>query len=55
MDDLLEAIEDSLEQIIGDSIDMDWTSRTGARAITRKLKESGATVATLKLLDELLS
>jgi hypothetical protein len=52
MNELIEAIEDSLNEIIEDSIDMDWTSRWGAKAITRKLKD--ADEAFLRRLDELL-
>lgn len=34
-------IEDLIEQSIADSMDMDWTARTGARAVIRDLALEG--------------
>lgn len=34
-------LEDMLDEAIGDSIDMDWTSRIGAKAIMRWLEKDG--------------
>lgn len=36
-----EELEDLLTDAIDDSIDMDWTSRLGARSIMRELAENG--------------
>jgi hypothetical protein len=36
-----EEIEDLLTDAIGDSFDMDWDARTGAKAIMRELAECG--------------
>jgi hypothetical protein len=35
-------LEDLIADAIGDSMDMDWTSRDGARAVVRALLEDGA-------------
>ena len=35
--------EDRLEEIITDSIDLDWTPRTAAKAIVRAMKGGGET------------
>lgn len=53
-DDIFEMIEDSLTELIADSIDMDWTSRVGAKAIVEKLRNSGLSGAALLDLDEAL-
>ena len=34
-------VEDWLDEVIGDSIDMDWTSRVGAKAILRAMDREG--------------
>lgn len=36
-----EDLEDELEQVISDSIDMDWAARTGARAVLSWLDDHG--------------
>jgi hypothetical protein len=55
VDEALEYIEDSLEQIISDSIDMDWQPRWAARAIVEKLKKGQFSVGLLQRLDQVLS
>lgn len=51
----LEFIEDSLEQLISDTIDMDWQPRWAARAIVEKLKQGQFSVGLLQRLDQILS
>lgn len=42
---ILETIdEDWFDEVIGDSIDMDWTSRVAARLIVQRLGELGVTI-----------
>lgn len=36
-----EELTDLIQQAISDSLDMDWTSRDGARAVVRALQEAG--------------
>jgi hypothetical protein len=36
-----EEIEDFFSDTISDSLDMDWTSRDGAKALVRALQEEG--------------
>lgn len=55
MDDLYQMIEDSLDQIIEDTIDMDWTSRWAARAIVEKLKAANPSDEVLRQLDEIFN
>lgn len=38
-------IEDLIADAIGDSIDMDWTSRDGAKAVVKALEEEGLTIS----------
>lgn len=37
-------LEDDLADVISDSMDMDWTSRIGARAVVEYLKKVGARI-----------
>lgn len=50
-----EWIEDSLDNLIADSIDMDWQPRWAARAIVEKLKKANFSVGLLQRLDQILS
>ena len=56
---LLADVEDSLDRIITDSIDVDWTPRDAARAIVRQLAESAPdsqfTFEAFQFLEEHLS
>lgn len=48
-------IEDCLEQLISDTIDMDWQPRWAARHIVEKLKHGQFSVGLLQRLDQVLS
>ena len=54
-ENILEWLEDTLEQVISDSIDMDWQPRWAAKRICERLEAAGFDFHSLARIDEALN